>query len=48
MPSSAAGRVTFQNRNVHSGRGALTLSISPSCTPEITSCSERAEVWEKP
>jgi hypothetical protein len=44
----AAGRVTFQNRNVHSGRSAVTLSISPSCTPEITNCSERAEVWEKP
>lgn len=43
-----AGRVIFQNRNVLSGRGALTLGISPSCKPPTEECSERAEVWEKP
>ncbi len=26
-----SGRVTFQNRNVHSGRGAVTLAVTPSC-----------------
>lgn len=43
-----AGRVVFQNRNVHSGKGALSLSISPSCKPAAQGCSERAEIWEKP
>lgn len=43
-----AGRVTFQTRNVASGKSALTLAISPSCKPKAEDCSERAEVWEKP
>ena len=47
-PEQLAGRVVFQNRNVHSGRGALTLSVSASCPVMAQECSERAEVWEKP
>jgi hypothetical protein len=42
-----AGRAVFQGHNVHSGKTALTLVISPSEeTPPHS--SERAEVWEKP
>lgn len=47
-PEQKAGKVTFQTRNVYLGRSAVTLSVSPSCAPEATHCSERAEVWEKP
>ncbi len=43
-----AGRVVFQERNLHSGKSALKLSISPSCRTAADECSERAEVWERP
>lgn len=43
-----AGLVTFQEKSVLDGRGALTLSVKPLCAKGARNCSERAEVWEKP
>lgn len=43
-----AGGVAFQRRNVKTGQGALTLTVSPICKLAEAPCSERAEVWEKP
>lgn len=44
----SAGTVEFQKKVVHSGEGALKLTIRPVC-PENSeeTCSERAEIWEK-
>ncbi|AOO79505.1 heparin lyase I family protein [Bosea vaviloviae] len=42
------GRAVFQDRNVRSGSGALSLSVAPSCPAAADDCSERAEVWETP
>lgn len=47
-PEQRAGRAIFHNGNVHNGHKSLTLTLSPSCPPKTRSCSERAEVWEKP
>lgn len=44
----SAGQVEFQNEVTYDGGGALKLTIKPLCTPNGKSCSERAEVWEKP
>lgn len=43
-----AGHVTFQEKNVLTGRGAVTLSVKPLCGKGARNCSERAEVWERP
>lgn len=42
------GMVRFQNEVVRNGRMAVELSVEPSCKVSGTSCSERAEVWERP
>lgn len=42
------GTVRFQREVVRNGQMALELSVAPSCKVSGTSCSERAEVWEKP
>jgi hypothetical protein len=41
-----AGKVEFQNKVVHTGNGALRLSVRPLCPPADEECSERAEVWQ--
>nr|WP_245581841.1 polysaccharide lyase [Phyllobacterium phragmitis] len=43
----SAGTVEFQ-RDVAQSGGALKLSVKPHCPPTRDSCSERAEIWEKP
>ncbi|WP_371744811.1 polysaccharide lyase [Nordella sp. HKS 07] len=43
----SAGSVEFQNKVVHSGKGALRLSVKPHCPASKPLCSERAEVWER-
>ena len=43
----ASGKVEFVPGLGRDGRGALTLSVGPSCKAEDAHCSERAEVWEK-
>lgn len=42
----AAGTVTFEQEVVHQGKGALKLSVRPTCPAEAEGCSERAEIWE--
>ncbi|MFV2054245.1 polysaccharide lyase [Aliiroseovarius sp. YM-037] len=42
-----AGTVDFQQSEVRSGEGALRLSVRSNCEATDTSCSERAEIWEK-
>ncbi len=45
----SAGTATFQSDVVRSGRSALELTVHPMCKVQSsTSCSERAEVWERP
>ena len=44
----SAGRVEFQKAVTRNGGGALKLSIKPLCGATAKSCSERAEIWEKP
>jgi hypothetical protein len=44
----SAGRVEFQKAVTRHGGGALKLSIKPLCGATARSCSERAEIWEKP
>jgi hypothetical protein len=43
----SAGIVEFQKDVVRNGGGALKLSVKPLCPASKTSCSERAEIWEK-
>lgn len=43
----SAGIVEFQKDVVRNGGGALKLSVKPLCSTSSTSCSERAEIWEK-
>lgn len=43
----SAGIVEFQKDVVRSGGGALKLGVKPLCPAANTSCSERAEIWEK-
>ncbi len=43
----SAGIVEFQKEVVRNGGGALKLSVKPLCPASKTSCSERAEIWEK-
>lgn len=42
-----AGVVEFQKDVVHSGTGALKLSVKPLCAASDEDCSERAEIWER-
>ncbi len=42
----SAGTVTFQSEA--DGHKALKLSVEAKCAAQKKSCSERAEVWEKP
>jgi len=42
-----AGVVEFQNEVTYSGKGALKLTVRPSCHLAGEDCSERAEIWEK-
>ncbi len=42
------GIVEFQSRDVRFGKGALSLTVQPSCLPGGEDCSERAEVWMDP
>jgi hypothetical protein len=44
----SAGAVEFQSEVTYAGKGALKLSVKPSCTKTDEDCSERAEIWEKP
>lgn len=41
-----AGVVEFQKDVVHSGSGALKLTVKPLCNGE-EGCSERGEIWER-
>ncbi len=43
----SAGTVEFQNKVVHTGKGALRLSVKPHCPASQALCSERAEIWER-
>jgi len=43
----SAGRAEFQKEVTRNGQGALKLSVKPNCATPDTSCSERAEIWEK-
>jgi Polysaccharide lyase len=43
-----AGRYRTQTDVVRSGSKGLALSVVPQCRADQSSCSERAEVWEKP
>jgi len=43
----SAGTVEFQNQVTHTGKGALKLSVVPTCPDSLDGCSERAEIWEK-
>jgi hypothetical protein len=43
----SAGIVEFQRDVTRNGGGALKLSVKPLCSARNTSCSERAEIWEK-
>lgn len=43
-----AGAVQFQKDVVHSGGGALKLTVKPLCPAGDEDCSERAEIWERP
>ena len=43
-----SGTVEFQNDVSLDGKGALKLSVRPGCGPKSDSCSERAEIWERP
>jgi hypothetical protein len=43
----SAGTVEFQ-RDVAVSGGALKLTVRPLCPATMQSCSERAEIWEKP
>jgi hypothetical protein len=43
----SAGIVEFQKDVARNGGGALKLSVKPLCPATNTSCSERAEIWEK-
>ncbi|CAN5240670.1 polysaccharide lyase [soil metagenome] len=43
-----AGKVEFQHKVVRTGKGALRLSVKAMCPPADESCSERAEIWERP
>lgn len=43
----SAGIVEFQKQVARNGGGALKLSVKPLCATTATSCSERAEIWEK-
>lgn len=47
-PEQRAGRVDFQQRHVATGRAAVTLTVVPACRSPGETCSERAEVWERP
>lgn len=47
-PEQRAGRLDFQQQHVANGRSALTLTVVPSCRSPGETCSERAEVWERP
>jgi hypothetical protein len=44
----SAGSLAFQSKVTHEGAGALKLSVRPICPKDQDSCSERAEIWEKP
>ena len=46
-PEQRAGQLHFQPPPA-TGRGALTLTVVPSCRLSGDACSERAEVWERP
>jgi hypothetical protein len=43
----SAGKAEFQDKVVHTGKGALRLSVKPLCPPAGEDCSERAEIWER-
>jgi hypothetical protein len=43
-----AGTVEFQSEITRTGEGALKLSVRTHCPEDSESCSERAEVWERP
>lgn len=43
-----AGLVEFDETGGRDGRGALKLSVRPGCNIGPDSCSERAEIWERP
>lgn len=43
-----AGIVEFDRTGGRDGRGALKLTVRPGCHVGTESCSERAEIWERP
>ena len=43
-----AGLVEFDKTAGRDGRGALKLTVRPGCNVSADSCSERAEIWERP
>jgi hypothetical protein len=43
-----AGLVEFDPKAGRDGGGALKLTVRPGCNVGADSCSERAEIWEKP
>jgi hypothetical protein len=43
-----SGVVEFDKTGGRDGKGALKLSVQPGCNVGADSCSERAEIWERP
>ncbi|MGV3548943.1 polysaccharide lyase [Rhizobium sp.] len=43
-----AGSVEFDRTGGRDGKGALKLSVRSGCNVSADSCSERAEIWERP
>lgn len=43
-----AGSVTFEKSGGRDGKGVLRLSVRSGCNVSADSCSERAEIWERP